>query len=320
MIPLLWTSLAYGALSFCGSLDLSRMENREIFTLILLETGPSARVQCGLPKETLPICSSCEANPSEEIMRHLRPVLSEPAHRAWHADWHKIRRNPPTPEEFREYQRQGVIPSDARREEFLAAHRVGRTGAGEDGGTLAGEDFFYMHRLMLKMNQVELAAAHLPCIAPWTDLPTSVRDPNWPAPKLWQSAGQEAAAEAELLLLRNRLAKLRDPTNITRASLNDFGLRVEAGLHQSLHEFYRSQPRCSPEALDQGVCDDLLPPESSLLNKYFPKIHGLVDELLGAWLEAHGMEEIARNCEGRPHCYEWRGTWVGKYPVATEQP
>ncbi|MNL08654.1 hypothetical protein D3C87_1293850 [compost metagenome] len=89
---------------------------------------------------------------------------------------------------------------------------------------------------------------------------------------------------------------------------------LESELHQSLHEFYRSTSFNTAEALAQGYKDDLLPVETSAANKYFWKIHGLVDEILGNWLVANDFKKIDLKCDGKTDCYQWEATWVGKYP------
>lgn len=271
-----------GLTSFCG--DLSRLNNEALVNVIALNDVSQKfqvhRTQCGLPGESLPICSSCETSTSEAVMQVLRPMVGRPNHLNWHSGWHQMRTS----------------------KEFL------RSRAG-----LTGEDFFYMHRLMIKMVQLELAGAGQPCIAPWTELPNSVLDSTWPVPKKLDDT-QVQKAEQELKALRELHGKWRNPARLKNVSLDQLGRAIEPGLHQSLHNFYRGNPLCSREARAQGFCDDLIPPQTSPLNKYFWKIHGLIDELVGLWLTANGYQEISVQCDSRPGCYQWNGTWIGEYP------
>ncbi|WP_157684577.1 hypothetical protein [Bdellovibrio bacteriovorus] len=46
--------------------------------------------------------------------------------------------------------------------------------------------------------------------------------------------------------------------------------------------------------------------------KYTPE---QVDQILGHWLLANGYEEISLQCENKSACYQWQGTWVGRYPT-----
>jgi hypothetical protein len=303
-------TLSVQAAPFCGSLDVGAMDNNDLESFIFLndvakEKSP-ARGQCGLPGEKLAVCSSCSVKSSETMMATLRPILADEQHAAWHSGWHSARRAPPTTEEFGRLQSSGWVSLRETHANFSNRH----TGQGD----LAGEDFFYMHRTMIKMVQMELAAAGHPCIAPWKKIPSSIHDNFWPVPKEFGTAAEEAQARTELQELQSRLDKLRDPARLKKVSLNKYGLAIEAGIHQQLHNFYRGNPVCSPEAKAQGFCDDLLSPETSAVNKYFWKIHGLVDQMLGDWLKANGYEEIARDCTGKRNCYQWQGTWYGKAP------
>ena len=109
-------------------------------------------------------------------------------------------------------------------------------------------------------------------------------------------------------------ARYRNPKMLANITLNRLGEMIEPRLHMDLHDFYRSTPACSPEGRRQGFCDDLVPVQTSPLNKHFWKLHGLIDDLIGDWLRAHNYREIAVSCDGRPACYEWQATWIGEYP------
>lgn len=267
----------------CGNFD--RPNNESLITLVLMHdlnnNRQMPRSQCGLPGENFPVCSSCETSTSEDMMKVLRPLIGQPNHLQWHAGWHQSRMSI----------------------EFLQS----REG-------LSGEDFLYMHRLMIKMVQFYLADAGQPCMAPWTELPGSVQDIEWPVPKKFSDKVQLVTAEKELKSLRDLHAQWRNPVRLKKVSLDQLGRAIESGLHQSLHHFYRGNPLCSAEGRAQGYCDDLIPTQTSPLNKYFWKIHGLVDELVGLWLKANGYEEISSQCESREKCYQWKGTWIGDYP------
>ena len=302
-------ALMAGPLYFCGSLDLRELKNVEVINLLFLndlaKNRHLERIQCGLPGEVLPLCSSCIVEPSEITMSFLRPLLGSPDHSKWHTRWHQIR----TQEEldaqtFASLQKDHSIPSKTSLEDFKK-HLF--------QGASFGEDFFYMHRLMIKMVQLELAAAGMGCIAPWSEIP-EIKDPQWPHPKTLSGTFTEEKSQQDLVLFRRQLSNFRKPSLLGKLSLNELGLRVEPLVHQNLHAFYRSEPVCSNEAVSQGFCDDLLPLETSPLNKHFWKLHGLIDGLLGDWLKAHIYTEIARECEGRPHCYQWQDPWAGPYP------
>lgn len=288
-------SQSFAAAGICGKIDLPKMSNAEIESLVsALDVGAGrlsvSREQCGLPGERLNICSSCVKENSERLMRQLRPILYEAQHRAWHSEWHRIRL----------IQDHKHMPA-----EFIREHG--------SGGSLAGEDFFFMHRQMIKMVQVELAAAGLGCIAPWSKVPETIFDSQWPAPRASQANLEETAAmEKGLSNLRTLERNIRSPEKLRKMTLNQLGNWLDASLHMRLHSFYASSAQCSPEAQAQNTCDNLIPPETSPLNPHFWKIHGLVEEILGDWLKAHGYSRIEKNCEGQVDCYQWQGTWLGK--------
>jgi hypothetical protein len=278
---------------FCGTFDLTRTSNEDLETIVRsvdLSRGQVSlrRGQCGLPGERVRICSACSDVTTETQMRVIRPMVGAPSHLAWHADWHLLRAGLKTSRDF-----------DSR-------YAV--------GGPLAGENFFYMHRLMIKMVQMELAAAGQPCFAPWADIPSSIDDAKWPTPKKFATPDARTTAIAKLESMRAQLARFRNPKLLANISLNRLGEMIEPRLHMDLHAFYQSTPACSPEGRRQGFCDDLVPVQTSPLNKHFWKLHGLIDDLIGDWLRAHDLREIAVSCDGRPACYEWQATWVGSYP------
>jgi hypothetical protein len=150
-------------------------------------------------------------------------------------------------------------------------------------------------------------------MSPWLTLPNQIDDPHWPVPKVFiKDSAEEKKAIKTLSKLTTVEAKLKNKDYLKKISLNRLGEIVEPGFHQELHNFYRGNPANSKEAKSQGYQDDLLPVDSSPLNKYFWKLHSLVDELIGYWLEANNFDEISESCEYRPRCYQWQGTWIGK--------
>jgi len=296
--------------SFCGGLDFRRLSNQDLEQILLVENlsrGITPK-KCGLVGESFAICSACSNEVSEQSMQILRPMLGSKAHSEWHAKWHKVRSQADNIPEvlFEKIKADGLVPSDARRNEFLAQYK--------QNGTLAGENFFYMHRMMIKMVQVELSANGMPCIEPWRTLPATIDDRHWPVPRQYDTTSERQRDEKTLRSLKGKMIKYQDSKFLRKLSLNKLGLMLELELHQNLHEFYRSTLFNSPEALAQGYKDDLLPVETSPANKYFWKIHGLVDEILGNWLVANDFRKIDLKCDGSADCYQWKATWVGKYP------
>lgn len=295
----------------CGTVNVESLTgdqaSRLVFNLDLGANRSLARSQCGLPREKFEVCSACTDGNTDEIMRHLRPILADGQHLSWHLNWHSIRaKSDLTEDQFKAYQSEGWMPQGSSFNSFVQDHLV--------GGEKSGEDFFYMHRLMIKMVQLELAQLGIPCIAPWQQLPGSIHDAIWPVPREKMSTEEMRQKQLELDQLQRQTQRFRNQRFLARLSLNELGRNLEMSLHLQLHNFYRSFPLCSPAAQAQGYCDDLLPNDTSPLNAYFWKIHGLIDQILGDWLDAHGKVEIARECKGRSSCYQWQDPWIGKYP------
>ena len=300
-------------ISFCGSLDFTKIENNDLVSIVYLQNlsegrDPNRSMRCGLPGERLPICSACENDFPESALSIVRPILGEKSHVDWHAKWHKIRTNQTKihAELYAKLQARGLVPQNLERDEFFEVYGF--------GGRLAGESFFYMHRMMIKMLQFELSMRGLPCVAPWTKLPESIDDAIWPVPRGDTEEARGTMAD-ELESLKRELRELKNAGFLRSKTLNGLGTFIEPKFHQKLHRFYRSYPYCSEEGQSQGFCDDLVPVETSPLNKYFWKIHGLVDEILGLWLEANGYTSIKRECGADPACFQWEGIWVGKVPL-----
>lgn len=298
------------ASNFCGNLDFRQLSNQDLEQILFVENlvrGITPKT-CGLVGESLAICSTCSNEVSEQSMQILRPMLGSKAHSEWHAKWHKVRSKADDISDvlFEKIKAEGLVPADAVRSDFLARYK--------QKGTLAGENFFYMHRLMIKMVQVELSANGMPCIEPWKTLPATIDDKHWPVPRQYAATSERQRDEKTLSSLKGKMTKYQDRNFLKKLSLNQLGLMLESELHQNLHEFYRSTSFNSREALAQGYKDDLLPVETSPANKYFWKIHGLVDEILGNWLIANDFTKIDLKCDGKTDCYQWEATWVGKYP------
>lgn len=281
----------------------------------LLLTAPSwaaAKPSCVLAGERDQPCSSCAEDVPPQTLAALDAMMAAPAHRLWHRRWTEIRNS--IDQELSvagsttvaHWRREGFVPEDAAA--FAKAHAF--------SGALAGEDFLFMHRKMLKMGQRLLAARGMPCVAGWTRPPAAIDDPVWPAPQKppRERTGEPAAVywQHKLYWLRRNDAFLRRPDYLQAADLNTLGHDLEYYVHNVLHLVY-SEPvsRCRSPEDASAACDDLMEAWSAPANKHFWKIHGYVDGFIGLWLGAHGYSEIAEDCGGRAGCYQWRGTWTG---------
>lgn len=263
------------------------------------------RDNCGLPGEEWRVCTKCTDEIDMKAYKKILPLLATPEHRDWHYTWHNIRleinadgmyQQPPSDKQIREWKKTSWLPEDSNT--FPSEHGLGTK--------LSGEDFFFMHRQMIKMVQVEMAAQGGACIAPWKSLPKSAKDKKWPLPREDQAALDD---------LNKILDKLTTTENLKSSTLSQFGNKVEAEVHRKLHEIYAAtKSRCNDANTDNSVtCDDLSHDRSAHMNPMFWKIHGLMDEMIGKWLKANNYTSIKVDCAGTERCYQWKGTWLGNY-------
>ena len=334
------------AQSICGSFNLLDKDGAFVADFLnKYSLGPSGgRRACGLPGEAYAVCQACSDPITQEMAQVIQPLFARRDHRAWHRGWHRIG----VELAIVHLRRQGVDPQAPpaadwhRRCPILRARRTSGSNEGTSGperseadilaewktwlpekgvdefihahnvfdGELAGEDFLYMHREMIKMAQIELSYFGKSCIAAWREIPSGLDDAAWPVPA--KASRSEDAASLETL--RGMVAKLRDPALLRTMSLNDLGHCINSSIHGGLHNVYAGTPRCRGEDDESVECDDLLPSWSAPVNKHFWKLHGLVDDLIGDWLKAHGKTRLAEKCEGRKDCHEWRGKFTGPMP------
>ncbi|RYZ83102.1 MAG: hypothetical protein EOP06_20540 [Proteobacteria bacterium] len=313
LLTLLISSSAFAKASLCGSVDYRTVENGSLESLVRMSDIQSGHVnivrgQCGLPGEQIRICSSCTNSISTPALNSIRSLVGTPEHLDWHMKWHNIRRlaTQLSTSQYAQLVSLNRVPVGQSKADFISTHGVGGTGA--------GEDFIFMHRMMIKMVQTQLATDGLPCVAPWKDLPLSLDDRIWPVPKVAENPASRDEEQVRFDRIKTVLKKLQDPIYARSVSLNEFGNRIETSVHQSLHDFYRSSLACTGKSLADKTCDDLVPVASSPMNKHFWKIHGLVDQLLGKWLEANNYREISLDCGNRASCYQWKAPWVEPYP------
>jgi hypothetical protein len=335
------------AQSICGRFNLLEKDGKFVADFLnkySLSTSLAPRRACGLPGETFAICQECSDPVTKEMADVIQPLYARRDHRAWHlgwhrfgiemailrlkslgldplappaTDWHKrcpiLRPRRTTGEDLSgtprtdaeivaEWQNAGWMPKDDA-DGFIRSHNV-------FDGELAGEDFLYMHRQMIKMTQIELSYFGKACVAPWSDVPASVDDSAWPVP-MKTSRDQDTAA---LETIRAMVAQLRDPAVLRGMSLNDLGHCINNTIHGGFHNVYSAPARCKSAEDESVECDDLLPSWSAPVNKHFWKLHGLVDDMIGRWLQAHGKSTINENCAGRADCHEWKGKFTGPMP------
>lgn len=291
---------------------------------------PSKFIQCGLPGLDWRVCSKCETRNHSLLLDDVVNMLSSKEHRDWHYYWHSIRRElsfdlnnlPPSIERLEGLVQLGWIELSETKNSYSKADFTDFIKNHSAGGKLAGEDFLYMHRQMIKMLQVEQGAKGKSCIAPWHKIPNSLLDEEWPVPRAVYFSEQKKNIQYEQMELEAILflaQNLQDESYLKTVSLNRLGIDIEDRIHGKLHILYASPfSQCINSMEDNSIeCSDLSHDRSSHVNKYFWKLHGFIDQLIGDWLKANGYKYIYKNCKDSPSpdlCYQWKGTWLGKEP------
>lgn len=316
LLILLLAALPGGASAggyFCGSFDplttpAPVLRNVLETASLAVIAGPK-ETTCGLPGEDFRVCRACVNRLPEESWSRARSMLASESHRRWHYQWHRSFKEPNAPSSAEQaiWKKAGLLKAHETPEAFqkrLADH--------------PGESFFFMHRHMIKMLQVELTALGLPCVSPWEQAPTDPQDPIWPQPRFADVVDELdlEMIEAEFRHVREWSAKFSDPKFLRGVSLNSLGIQMQSSLHIILHTVYGNRPsdlakNCQGDEFLSRDCDDMGSDASSHVNPYFWKLHGYIDSFVGKWLAANGYRRIAADCRGQTQCYQWQGTYLG---------
>ncbi|MGV6848137.1 MAG: hypothetical protein ACWA5A_07145 [Marinibacterium sp.] len=253
----------------------------------------------------------------------VRQMQASRSMRLRHELWHFVRAvwgNPDFPEQGRQILRDldWALPED--RAPFAA-----------DGTLLldnfSGEDFLFMHRDMIRMTDMALAAQGEPPISRWSEIPAP-GDADFPVPPVWTFADpnrsdEQNQATTQFLTtvksdayfettMRVRASFLSNPSNLGRLSLGALGNLAEMTIHNRMHMRWAADPggyRPGVNILDPAAGDarwDVVEYDylgdtySSHVNPHFWYLHGWIDNLVDAWAAARGLTDIP-----------WTGTWLG---------
>ncbi|MBX3016336.1 MAG: hypothetical protein KF767_00500 [Bdellovibrionaceae bacterium] len=193
----------------------------------------------------------------------------------------------------------------------------------------AGEEFLLMHHMMIDQLQSTLVSQGLPCIAPWTRIPSD-NDATWPVPNAnpWSTQPQDPKGPTARAYIDAWQEWFMDPNFLRVHTLSEVGYALEFTIHNMLHMRWAATPRQGddfPQNLAQVLTPNFLgtqfaSPEfnylgnsySAHVNPVFWKLHGWVDQVVAAWLRANGFTRISFNCPvGDRYCYPWQSRWNG---------
>lgn len=184
----------------------------------------------------------------------------------------------------------------------------------EIGTNVAGEDFLFMHRHMVKKLRQLLIARNLPCVSGWNPIPMNILGETgqgdwWPVPSgNWSKSKIKKTFEN----IKKWELQYLDPEWLKAHSLGYVGQTVELTIHNKVHELWAGKDICAGlNDRAQAHCNYLKDNYTAAINPVFWKLHGWVDSLIDHWLAANGFREISSNC-GKKDCYQWKGQWLGK--------
>jgi len=190
----------------------------------------------------------------------------------------------------------------------------------------AGEDFLYMHRLMIETLNQGFASQGLDPIAGWSDIP-GPDDQDYP----FEQNGSYASSQAGYDAIKKAELKFEDDEYLRTITLGRLGQEMESQIHNSLHNRWSQatlpdlgnnpkSPRVEltnePPAdwiYDSPDYDYLGAPYGSQVHPIFWKLHGWIDLRMSQWLKANNFQTIGFTdaCVVEKSCYRWQGTWAG---------
>jgi hypothetical protein len=296
------------------------------------ETKNAARALALFHKNFDPICTQgFSETVSPQQIKVIVETMANRDHRLWHYFWHATRNSW---HDLKDEERAFFLSFDPR---WMPPRLLGKpkgitpssTSEFDPQKNNAGEDFLFMHHMMVKELFQSLSRNDLACISPWTQLPAK-DDKLWPVPVGSTDAPKDDDSYSKMEVWRK---KFQDPGYLKNKTLGQIGYTLESSLHNNMHMRWATdeppaklgeRPDITVEFLKNGLqkYDDpkynwLADPYSAHVNRVFWKLHGLVDLSIFAWLNSNGYSTIEVDCTGESDCYEWKGTWIGAPPHGT---
>ncbi|MEU5039903.1 hypothetical protein [Streptomyces griseorubiginosus] len=173
----------------------------------------------------------------------------------------------------------------------------------------SGEDFLYMHRVMIaEVNHIlaEVGDPQHPQVQGWVTIPAP-DDPDFPVPPAYQLPGDPGGTQSLLNVksqaaydqIHARETQVTDPAVLRQITLGHLGAFVEFFIHNTLHMRWSSQmPEYRPGGdafsvdprWDDSAYNWLGDTYSSHVNPLFWKIHGWVDARIDDWMAANNLQ------------------------------
>lgn len=245
-------------------------------------------------------------------------MMASKEHRLWHYLWHGLRN---TWESLTPQDQQDIINIYPGWEPPRPAFDVdGNRNRDND----SGEDFLYMHRLMIMMVNEVLAKEgnpNYPWVQGWKRVPRP-GDSNYPVPPSYSTGNSDSDTAIQGRKDNNTFwttfvgqeQRFTDPDYLRSLTLGQLGSDIEFTIHNWMHLRWSAESPVGyrpDSALIEPVDDIWNKPEynwladtySSHVNPIFWKLHGWVDDRINDWMQAKQIGD-----------YEWKGTWLGNPP------
>ncbi len=257
---------------------------------------------------------------SNKLPRHIITMMASHDHRLHHYLWHQVRNS-------------WWLYSDSERNQIRQlgwepprpAYVRNSNPRQLDVSNNSGEDFLYMHRVMIaSVNQRlrEIGDATYPKVEGWKSIPTP-NDSEYPVPPTWETGDQGLNDYLRNVksddFYNQRIKPLEtqftDKGYLKTVSLGELGARLEFTIHNWLHMRFCSQIdeiRPDPDEFSTNIdpkwddpnYDWLGDTYSSHVHPTFWKLHGWVDDRIEDW-------KVANNVVGE---IQWIGKWLGDMP------
>ena len=252
-----------------------------------------------------------------ELPKEVIAGLSSRAVRIHHYLWHTVRNN------------WELLDENSRNEIIALGWEPANSAQDKDGKTmsdnLSGEDFLYMHRVMInrineQLNQCEFAYGKI--IVGWIDIPAP-NDTEHPVPPIYDSGSDifnEKIVRYKSVEFYNEDLKLqndkyKNPEVLRNLTLAQLGAFIEFEVHNQMHVRFSAESKIGyrPEPVpiwetvdidtkwDDPVYEWMGDFYSSQVASVFYKLHGWVDDRIEDW-------KVANRIVGE---IKWNGTWLG---------
>ncbi|PNK24695.1 Tat pathway signal protein [Bacillus thuringiensis] len=243
-------------------------------------------------------------------------MMASKEHRLWHYLWHGIR---DTWERLTEAEQQSIL-------DVHPGWKPPRPSRDKDDKVIrdnnSGEDFLYMHRIMIMMVNGILSNGgnpNYPWVQGWKKVPRPW-DRDYPVPPIYShpednmnTALKRVKDNAFWQSFAVQEQRFLDPDYLRSVTLGELGSDLEWSIHNTMHIRWSTESPMGYRPnikLNEPVDEKWNKPEynwlgdtySSHVHPIFWKIHGWVDDRIDDWKRVNRVDD-----------YEWKGTWIGNF-------